>query len=718
MEFGNIFLDNLFWAGSLVLVNLFVGIISMPFSSLFFKKLSDKGYSISSTIGFFIISYIVFTLTTLKLIPLNIASIVGVLFLWIGLNIFLERKYDFFKFKNIHIKQVLKINIPFLVLFLFMYFIKSYQAEIYQIERFMDYGFIKALFNTQTLPLKDIWFSGENLNYYYFSHFIGYVILRLTAIPPEPGFYVLTSWIFATMGINIFRLGKEVALLLPFKSKAFSFIAGIISAFWGIFGGVLHSVLWVYKTFTEKNSGGFLVGWYAEPTRVISGTITEIPIYTYIVAELHPHMWGMLSAVIVFTIIIALWINKDPLLTFFRREFWVLAFFLGVAFMVNSWDVVTLGILAAVTLLGNQLLIAAKGDGENYKIKNLGNNIYKKYQEVGFMVISLALLPIFAVGFSLPWKYFFEAPVSGVGIVKNMSNYIQWFSFWGQFIVIIVLYFYTILFSKLSKKYIKNFFQNVLNAHPGNVLIGFTILSVIIFWIVMELFYMKDILLDGEWYRANTFFKITTQLWIWLSIITGPIVVYVLVGLKGKFNTKVVFLIIWLVFSICSIFPIKTIWQGALENKKFKGIEQGLVFWKNKYSDDYEAYLYLEDLRKKLPDSEKMKVIIEAEGDSYKDNNYFSTFLGWQSVVGWPVHEWTWRGSYDEVGKRRGEVIEVYTGTDVVRSKEIIDKYKVDYIIVGQIENEKYKNINAEKLEKLGKIVFENKGAKVIEISH
>ena len=71
-------------------------------------------------------------------------------------------------------------------------------------------------------------------------------------------------------------------------------------------------------------------------------------------------------------------INKDPLLTFFRREFWLLAFFLGVAFMVNSWDVVTLGILAAVTLLGNQLLIAAKGDGENYKLRNLGKNIYKK----------------------------------------------------------------------------------------------------------------------------------------------------------------------------------------------------------------------------------------------------------------------------------------------------------------------------------------------------
>lgn len=718
MEFGNIFLNNLFWAGSLVLVNLFVGIVSLPFNNLFFKKLSDKGYSISSTVGFFIISYIIFTLSTLKIIPLNVISIVGVLVLWIALNIFLEIKYKLIQFKSINLKQILKINFSFIVLFLFMYFIKSYQAEIYQIERFMDYGFIKALFNSQTLPLKDIWFAGENLNYYYFSHFVGYIILRLTAIPSEPGFYILTSWIFATMGINIFRLGKEVARLLPFKNQVLTFIAAMISVFWGIFGGVLHSALWIYKTFTEKNTNGFLFGWYAEPTRVISGTITEIPIYTYIVAELHPHMWGMLSSIVVFSIILAIWINKDSLLTFFKREFWLLAFFLGVAFMINSWDVVTLGVLTAITLLGNQLLVAAKGEGENFKIKNIVKNIYKKYKDLGFVIITLLMLPIFAVGFSLPWKYFFEAPISGVGIVKNVSNYIQWFSFWGQFVVIILLFFYTVLFSKLNKKNPKNFFNNLLNANSGSKFISLVIIAAIFFWIVMEVFYMKDILLEGEWYRANTFFKITTQIWIWLSIITGPIIVYVLVSLKGKFISKIVFLIVWLVFSICTIFPIKTIWQGALENKNLKGIDKGLIFWEKKYSDDYEAYLYLENVRKKLPENEKMKVIIEAEGDSYKDNNYFSTFLGWQSVVGWPVHEWTWRGSYDEVGKRRSEVIEVYTGVDFKRANEIIDKYKVDYIVVGQIESEKYKNINYEKLKKLGEIVFENKGTKIIQIKH
>ena len=718
MQFENIILNNLIWVGSLLLVNLFVGLVSMPLCGLLFGKLSDKGYSIASIIGFFCVSYIVFVLATLKILPLNWISILVVLGIWIGINYYIQKKLRPIDIKTIDKKQLVKLNIVFLVLFLFMYLIKSYQAEIYQIERFMDYGFIKALFNSTTLPLKDIWFSGENLNYYYFSHFVAYVILRLTAIPPEPGFYIVTSWIFAVMGLNIFRIAKEIALLLQLKGKVFAFIAGVISVFWGIFGGVLHSVTWIYKTFSENPGSGFLFGWYAEPTRIISGTITEIPIYTYIVAELHPHMWGMLSAVIIISVIVAHW-KSDKAFNILSSDYWLVAIFLGMAFMINSWDVVTLGVLTAVAIAGRKFIIVAKGNEEHITFKTIRINIKKGISSVGLMILSLGLLPVLAVGFALPWKYYFEAPVSGVGLVKNISNFGQWFSFWGQFVIILIVFSIVSIQNRSIKKYFKMFWKNTLNANEGKQIIWIIAFAAVIFWIVMEIFYIKDILLEGEWYRANTFFKITTQVWLWLSVITGPIIVYVLVNAKGWFGSKLIFFTIWLIFSICTVFPIKTIWQGGLENKAFRGIECGLDFWKNKYPDDYLAYEYLEKVRKDLPEGEKMKVILEAEGDSYKDNNYFSTFLGWQSVVGWPVHEWTWRGSYDEVGKRRGDVVEVYTGSDASRAEEILDKYGVDYIIIGQIEREKYgSRINNSKLNSLGTIVFETGLTRVVEIKN
>lgn len=715
MQFENVILNNVFWIGSLFIVNLFVALVSMPLSSLFFKNLSDKGFSISSVLGWFGISYITFTLVTLKLIPLSPLSIAAVTLLWIGINAFIQYKLKPVNFSKIDYKQIAQISAGFLLLFLFMYYLKAHQAEIYQIERFMDYGFIKALFNSNTLPLQDIWFSGESLNYYYFSHFVGFIILSLTFIPTEPGFYILTAWVFAVMGINLFRLGKDVALSLSNNNKTFGTIAGLISVFWGIFGGVLHSIVWISQK-AEGSDYKWLGGWYAEPTRIMAGTITEIPIYTFLVAELHAHMWGMITAILVISFLVNFWISKKSVLTFLMKDYWLLAFGLGLAFMINSWDVVTLGVLSAMVIFVKYIFIKAKTESKNYSFKAVFKRATSNYTELSYVLASLILLPVFAVGFALPWKWYFEAPVSGVGIVKAPSNIVHWFSFWGEFVIIFLMFLYTAIFCNV-RSLLKKFWKNTLNGNPAIGFILIVMAAVILFWIVMEIIYVKDILLEGEWYRANTFFKITAQLWTWFGVISGPMIVYILFKTNGNIATKVMYGLIWLIFSICSIYPVKAIWQASLENKPNRGIDSGLDFWKNKYPYDFEAYEFLEAKRKSLPANERMKVILEAEGDSYSDNNYFSVFLGWQSVVGWPVHEWTWRGSYEPVGARRSEVVEIYTGLDENYAKDLLDKYKVDYIIVGQIEKAKYTDrINYLKLRNLGEVVFENSETFVVEI--
>jgi uncharacterized membrane protein len=689
----------------------------MPITNLFFKNLSDKGFSIASVIGWFGMSYIAFVLMTIKLLPVTPLAIAIVVFIWIAVNAFVQYRFKTFDIKQIDYIQIGKINALFLILFAFMYYLKAHQAEIYQIERFMDYGFIKALFNTDSLPLQDIWFSGEALNYYYFSHFVGFIILSLTFIPTEAGFYILTAWIFGIVGINMFRLGKDIGLSLSINNKTFALISGLISLFWGIFGGVLHSAYWVYKTF-EENTNQLLYGWYAEPTRVIAGTITEIPIYSYLVAELHAHMWGMVVALIVLSFLLNFWVGKKAIITIHMKEYWLLATTLGIAFMVNSWDVVTLGVLSGFVILLKYAISKGQSELKKSDFVVFIKAVFSNYSEFTLLFISLILLPVFAVGIAMPWKYYFEAPVSGVGIVKNVSDIVQWFSFWGQFVVIFILFFYTAVIAN-TKSFFKNFWKNFVNSNSGIAFIVAVFSMVVLFWIIMEIIYVKDILLEGEWYRANTFFKITAQLWIWLAAITGPMTVFILVRTKGKAISKISFVIIWLIFSICSIYPVKAIWQAALENKPYRGIESGLDFWKNKYPFDYEAYEFLENKRKELPENEKMKVILEAEGDSYSDNNYFSVFLGWPAVVGWPVHEWTWRGSYDAVGARRSEVVEVYTGVDMETAKNILDKYKVDYIILGQIEKLKYPDrINYLKLQSLGRVIFENDETQIIEVQH
>lgn len=128
------------------------------------------------------------------------------------------------------------------------------------------------------------------------------------------------------------------------------------------------------------------------------------------------------------------------------------------------------------------------------------------------------------------------------------------------------------------------------------------------------------------------------------------------------------------------------------------------------YPDDYKAILWLRENISGQP------VIVEANGDSYTDYDRVSANTGLPTIIGWPVHEWLWRGSYDEAGKRIPEVAAIYESKDLAKTKEILKKYNVEYIFVGSLEREKYKQLDEEKIKSLGTIVFESGRTKIIKI--
>lgn len=677
--------ENILWIFQVWFASLLMGLISWPFSAIFFNKISDRGYSLSKIIGWVVLSYSLFVLATIKVVSLSLTSLIFLVLVWTGINFFIERQKKVLS--EIKWKQIILIEIMFLALLSVFSYIKGHQPEIYQIERWMDFGFIQALFNTDKLPLFDIWFLGENLNYYYFGHVIGYAVLSLSRISLVPGFYILTAWIFSLLGINVYRLGKDLILLLNenagWKSRA---ISGVLSFFNVILAGTMYSVLYIYE-YLRYWIWGIPVpfSFYPAPTRIIPGTITEMPIYSYIVAENHAHYWGLLSGVMILGILYALWTEKEEL-NFTNKKMWMLSFLLGIAYMINTWDALTLGILSLGTVI-------AKYYDKN-KIK---------------LLICCGLLPVFAYIFGLPWTIFFKAPLFGIGIVKTTSSLINWISFWGIQITIIAMFLAGLIYAK-KKKIIWEILQKNYKLFLIIITVGFFFLG------LLELIYVKDILKEGEWYRANTFFKVYIQIWLWWGIIIGPMIVWMSRRLK-RINYKLLFcFIITLIILVQIIYPIKAIQQAHLDNKKFTGIESGLNWWKNKYSQDHSAYLYLTSVRDNLPPNDKIKNIVEAEGESYTDASRFSVFLGWPTIIGWPVHEWTWRGNYDEVRKRREEVKEIYTGKDLIKTKEILEKYKINYVIAGEVEKEKYKDLNYNKLMKIGKIVFDKEEVKVIEV--
>ncbi|MBI2414579.1 hypothetical protein HYV31_01890 [candidate division WWE3 bacterium] len=672
-----------------LLANELIGLINLPITSLVFKRFKQFAAVLSSAFGWIFLSFLVFltasVFSTYNI--LNIYTVIACLFVLAVTNLIIYQKNKTLVKSNLVLNPIWT-RLFFIGLFFTLYFFVARNAEIYQIERFMDFGFIQTLLNVRTLPLQDLWMSGTNLNYYYFGHFIGYIMCMVTRLKAEQIFFLATCWTYATCGIGIYYLGKYIleelissgTYLRNFKTS----VGGIIGVIFFCFSGPIHSVLWFLKQAKHFWYGGEApFFWYAEAARIIPGTIGEFPLFSFLEASMHGHMWGFLIAVLVIAILIDSYYDESFRFSLYNIRLYILSFLLGVSFMTNTWDLISLGLLS-IFVLTLMLLLS-----------------FKKVVWIDFFMAILLNIALFIV-IALPWYLSFKSPIEGLGLVTSPSEFKLWFELWGGFFIILILFTLYWIFASVRKLLDENL-QNKL----GLVwMIYFGAAFLILF---LEIAHLNDILHDGEWSRANSYFKIGTQIWTWLSIVSGVSLVFLYDKIKNKFGKGVILIVGAFLISICGlIYPIKT-FQYFHTSKYFSGIANPMSWLGRVAAPDYEAYTYLNNYKNSLPQRKKLKIIVEGAGDSYHINNYFSVMLGWPAVIGWPVHEWTWRGALNDVDPRRADVNEIYKGKNVETSKELLRQYGVDFIIVGIAEKRIYEEeLNYEKLSKLGTVVFRN----------
>ncbi len=670
-------------------INELVWFSFLYFNSRIFKRPKNRSQIYSYFFGWVAVSFIVFVLST----AFARFEIMTPQFVWGVFIILFTVNFAFlFKDKKHYLELIdistLKYKLAFWGLFLLMYFILSLSPQINQIERFMDFGFVATLLNSTSLPLEDVWFVGLPTNYYYFGHFIVYIMTVLSGVGLEQVFFMAVCFIFAFLAVGSFEIGSFVtSKILLRENSMLAIFGGLVSGFFVIFSGPLFTVDWIYKYILYKlGNSEEPFFWYAEATRVLKGTITEFPFFSFLEANTHAHVWGYVIAIIVIALLAEMYFDglEGRLeYKFSEGRFFVLSFVLGIAFMTNTWDVITLGTLSIV-ILG---LIFLK-----YSPRIIARDVV--------ILVSGAILVFVAT--TCAWYFYFQSPVSGLGSVVNHSNPLEWFYVWGIFVIIFLAFLISFIFSKrdIGKEIYIVF---------GIVFCGFMFLG------FAELFYIKDILSQGEWFRANTYFKITAQVWAWFGLASGPVIALMLFGLRSKYFKLVNFIVICFLILIGVTYTFRTV-KYFIDVKTYNGLVNPVEFLNDNTPYDYDAYLYLKNKRDGLELPHKKKIILEASGDSYTHNNYFSVLLGWPSVIGWPVHEWTWRGSYDEVGIRRAEVGEIYQGDSIEKSEELLRKYKVDYIVVGETEQRIYGDyLKTLKLRNLGEVVFENEGIFIIK---
>lgn len=321
-------------------------------------------------------------------------------------------------------------------------------------------------------------------------------------------------------------------------------------------------------------------------------------------------------------------------------------------------------------------------------------------------IVLMKNLAILLFGFFLfiqPFNMFFEPFVSGIGVLCAPqwlidmeklgpllfeADHCQQSALWQLAILHGHFYFFVIsllVFLFLKKKY---------NIQESDIFVLILILLSTILILVPEFLYAKDIY--PAHYRANTMFKLVYQAFIMLGIVSA----YTMAIIIKKSRFLPFHLLSVLLVGLILTYPYFAItsFYGKLGSNTYEGLD-GTMYLKKERLGDYEAIQFLNARVEGQP------IILEAQGDSYTDYGRISVNTGLPTVLGWTVHEWLWRGSYDVPQPRIDDVRSMYEDPLPV-AEALLKQYNVEYIVVGSLERQKYPNITDQKFNQIGKIIF------------
>ncbi len=683
--------------------------IFFPISLSLFNKFWAKGWIFVKILSIISVSYLVFVLGRAHIFPFYRESIFIVIILFAGVGLWIynskKRKKDLLETLKRNWKLILAQELIFFVCLTFWSFVRGFEPRIEGLEKFMDQGFVNSILRSKFFPPADMWFAGESINYYYFGHLQAAVLTKLSGLDSATTYNLMIATIFGLVFTGSFSLVSNMVIfaqpkkLLTKASKNFfrlALLAGFASAFLVSLGGNLHSFI-----FGLVKKGLY---WYPDATRFIGynpnnpsdKTIHEFPSYSFVVADLHGHM-NNIPAVLLFLAVLLilgrelLRAKNEQLSIKIVGLLALLGFLLGVHYMTNSWDLPIYGIFFAGVLL--MILISQT---KKINIKSV-LEIGRKELFLGLTVLASAIIV------SLPFALGFNPMTDGIGFVMARSLWWQLLVLWG-FFWFIAITFWLFIVRKVKRK-------KPLLLSDYFVLVGTIWATVLIF--IPEVVYVKDIYIP-EYHRANTIFKLVYQSFVIYALSSGYVLWRVGQELKKKIKPAYfVFLgLVAIGFFAQLTYPFYAIkgYYGQFSLKNYKGLSSGLDFLKKQYPDDYQAVLWL---NKNISDQ---PVLLEAVGDSYTLYNRVSAMTGLPTIEGWLVHEWLWRGGYDQPGARAAEVDNIYQGEDKITAKALLNKYNVSYVFIGQMEREKYSNLDEDRFEDWGERVFSSGDTRIYKL--
>lgn len=724
------------WWGTL----FFVGAAAYPLTRRLFSPPAggwhDAGYFFAKAVGMAVVTWVVFVLGMARIAPFTVstvfASAMGVFVIGMLLHHMTPgAKKETGQWKKTA-RTICVEEIVFLLALFFWSWVKAHEPSIRGLEKFMDYGFMQSALRSAYFPPMDMWYPPLPVNYYYFGHLATAVLTKLSGLDLAVTFNLMLATIFALCLTMSFSIGYQLSVIsrqpsdsLKAESRRLkAIIAGLFTAFLVTLAGNMQTIyvftrgytgedvapfwhlLWKASEFWQKLPEGMERYWYANATRFIPFSIHEFPSYSFVVSDVHGHVLSIPFVLLAIGLLIVLFgVHKSAERRFDLFSLGIYGFLVGVLLMTNALDgPIYLGLCMI-------FLTMVHVPWKRARWKPWG-------RELGVVLIAalIASLPFLSrfhsfvngVAVNCPLPFFANSKVGPIlfeGVEKCQRSplwmlWLLWGFFWycgGVFFI-----------SKIEK--VKDLWHisriwNTKFTHIDRILF---VLYIFAFALIIfpEFFYFKDIY--PQHFRSNTMFKLGYQAFILWSIVSGYAIVELffhkqsLPGLVKRLWLRM-FIIVLLVPQLVLVviyptFSVRSYFGGF---KTYEGL-YGLTWLMREYPDDYQAILWLQQ-----HSSTDGTTLVEADGDSYTDYERFSVFTGIPTTVGWAVHEWLWRGSYDAVSPRREEVRKIYESEDVEETQRILERYNVRFIVVGTMERQKFPVIAEWKFAQLARVAYQ-----------
>ncbi len=689
-----------------------LGFFAYPIVAAACPGLRDRGYGISKALGFLLFGYLCWIVPATGLYPFTaLWCWISISILFVGALIALHGgpgvwlRYYVHGWRDIYCVEALHLGV-----FTVFLVIRAFSPEIFWGEKPMDFTFLNYFVRLENFPIEDPWAAGQAMRYYYFGSYFFAAVTKVLHVPTSYGYNLAFASLPAMLAGATYTVVRQIA----HRRKA-ALIGAVLIL-------VLSNLEGTRLMLFDNRAPNFDMYWAT--TRILKHAMaTEYPIWSFLFADLHAHVIALPFTVLVVALTLAFLTPRgNPALhivlfgvslgtlmgvnfwdylnyVLFAVLVWITAFRLEKQRLVPLLGIPAGGVVSLVALIPFVLtLVGGKGD---YGIQRSDFHPFEQY----FRVLGHFLIPLFIVAVPVARRGFHRPSplergsertwyLAGVLTIGSLPLFLPALLSlpeppWGILLTSSLLFGLGLAL--------------VLRPHPrpGHLGAGALILGIVCFTVIPEVSWLAD--------RMNTLFKLYYAAWMLSALALGGWLPQLGVFMKKAFaislqGRHVELAIGWRPGALVAGLAILIAVVGGL-------IHIGVITTFQRVAGprptlDGTAYFARHSIHdKKLTDWIQANVhglprLLEAHGDSYGSFTRVSMHTGLPTWLGWEHHVKQRGTASEEVDSRKELIRRMYATEDAAEAHDLLKQFKIDLVVVGDIERKRYGNTGTSKFEK------------------